>query len=91
MKIRTNNLSKNYELTSSRPERSGVERPLYFIIACFTLMIRHFQKLEAAERRTGRKTKYRDLSTAAAKAPPSVEMTYVWGAREQLRVNTVVF
>jgi hypothetical protein len=54
-------------------------------------MIRHFQKLEAAERRTGRKTKYSDLSTAAAKAPPSVEMTYVWGAREQLRVNTVVF
>jgi hypothetical protein len=28
-------------------------------------------------------TKYRDLSTAAAKAPPSVEMTFVgWESRE---------
>ena len=28
------------------------------------------------------KAKYRDLSTAAAKAPPSVEMTCGWGAKD---------
>jgi len=39
--------------------------------------------LEKANAGATAKTKYRDLSTAAASAPPSVEMTFVMGVKKE--------